>query len=94
MNNPFDVEYVEGFVEKSIGIEGLFVATYAEYFSDGLQVENDGLDVGSFRKRYVVLLLKYGEPRAQKPYASDIKDPRRPKPNSIAPDEEQLVYIE
>ncbi|KAF3677444.1 hypothetical protein FXO38_03790 [Capsicum annuum] len=34
------------------------------------------------------------EAKDQKPYASDIKDPRRPKLNSIAPDEEQLVHIE
>ncbi|PHT52507.1 hypothetical protein CQW23_06969 [Capsicum baccatum] len=55
---------------------GLFIA---EYLSDGLQVPNDGLDVGLLRKRYASLLRKYREAKAQKPYASDIKDPRRPK---------------
>ncbi|PHT30714.1 hypothetical protein CQW23_29702 [Capsicum baccatum] len=34
------------------------------------------------------------EAKAQKPYTSDIKDPRRPKTNSAAPDEEQLIHIE
>ncbi|PHU00569.1 hypothetical protein BC332_30356 [Capsicum chinense] len=33
-----------------------FVAAYAEYFSNGLQVPNDGLDVGLLCKRYVALL--------------------------------------
>ncbi|KAF3635454.1 putative protein EIN4-like [Capsicum annuum] len=33
------------------------------------------------------------EAKAQKPYTSDIKDPRRPKPNSAAPDEEQLSIL-
>ncbi|PHU27320.1 hypothetical protein BC332_05652 [Capsicum chinense] len=71
-----------------------FVAVYAEYLSDELQVPNDGLDVGLLCKRYAALLWKYGEAKAQKPYATDVKDPRRPKPNYIALDEEQLVHID
>ncbi|PHU27310.1 hypothetical protein BC332_05642 [Capsicum chinense] len=42
----------------------------------------------------LLFLWKYGEQKAQKSYASDNKDPRRAKPNSIAPDEEQLVHTE
>ncbi|KAF3648849.1 hypothetical protein FXO38_17960 [Capsicum annuum] len=72
----------------------LFVAAYAEYLSDGFQVPNDGIDAGLLRKRYDDLLWKYGEAKAQKPYASDIKDPRQPQLNSITPDEKQLVHIE
>ncbi|KAF3679073.1 putative glycerol-3-phosphate 2-O-acyltransferase 6-like [Capsicum annuum] len=67
---------------------GPFVVAYAEYLSDGLQVPNDGLDVELLRKRYAALLWKYGEAKAQKPYANNVKDPRRPKPNSVASDEE------
>ncbi|PHU29318.1 hypothetical protein BC332_01411 [Capsicum chinense] len=73
---------------------GLFVAAYAKYLSDGLQVPNYGRDAGLLRKRYAALLWKYGEAKAQKPYASDIKDPQRRKLNFAAPDEKQLVYIE
>ncbi|PHT51100.1 hypothetical protein CQW23_10847 [Capsicum baccatum] len=73
---------------------GPFVAAYADYLSDGLQVPNDRLDAELLRKRYAALLWKYGEAKAQKPYATDVKDPRRPKPNSIALDEEQLVHID
>ncbi|PHT59846.1 hypothetical protein CQW23_02209 [Capsicum baccatum] len=72
----------------------LFIASYAKYLSDGLQVPNDGLDAGLLRKRYAALLWKYEESKAQKSYANDIKDLRWPKPNFIAPDEEQLVHIE
>ncbi|PHT69109.1 hypothetical protein T459_28596 [Capsicum annuum] len=72
---------------------GPFVAAYVEYLSDGLQVPNDGLDARLLRKRYAALLWKYGEAKDQKPYATDVKDPRRPNPNSIALDEEQLVHI-
>ncbi|PHU29174.1 hypothetical protein BC332_01267 [Capsicum chinense] len=73
---------------------GPFVAAYAEYLSDGLQVPNNGLNAGLICKRYAALLWKYGEAKARKLYATDIKDPRRPKSISIALDEEQLVHID
>ncbi|KAF3676425.1 putative protein EIN4-like [Capsicum annuum] len=93
--NPFDVQYVDGISQQTIGSLdcGLFVAAYAEYLSNGLQVPNDGLDAGLLRKRYVALLWKYVEARSQNSYATDVKDPRQPKPNSIALDEEQIVHI-
>ncbi|PHU10492.1 hypothetical protein BC332_22352 [Capsicum chinense] len=90
MANLFDVQYVDEITQQTIGSlnYGPFVTAHAEYLSDGLQVPNDGLDVGLLRKIYAVLLWKYGEAKAQKSYATDVKDPRRPKPNSIALDEE------
>ncbi|PHT81839.1 hypothetical protein T459_14854 [Capsicum annuum] len=96
MGNPFDVQYFEGIAQQIIGSLdcGLFVAAYTKYLSDGLQVPNDGLDAELIHKIYVDLLWKYREAKAQKPYASDIKDPRRPKPNFVALDEEKLVHIE
>ncbi|KAF3639577.1 putative protein EIN4-like [Capsicum annuum] len=96
MANPFDVQYVDGISQQTISNLDCdpFVAAYAEYLSDGLQVPNDGLDAGLLRKRYAALLWKYGGAKAQKPYTTDVKDPRRPKLNSIALDEEQLVHID
>ncbi|PHU02797.1 hypothetical protein BC332_28048 [Capsicum chinense] len=96
MSNRFDVQYVEGISQQTIGSLdcGPFIATYAEYLSDRIQVSNDGLDVGLLQKIYSALLRKYGEAKAQKPYTSDIKDPRRSKSNLVAPDEEQLIYID
>ncbi|PHU14947.1 hypothetical protein BC332_16152 [Capsicum chinense] len=73
---------------------GPFIAAYAKYLSDGLQVPNDVIDAGLLHKRYAALLWKYGEAKAQKPYATDIKDSQRPKPNFVALDEEQLVHID
>ncbi|PHU20271.1 hypothetical protein BC332_11422 [Capsicum chinense] len=95
MANPFDVQYVDRIAQQIIGSLdcGPFVAAYAKYLSDGLEVLNDGLDAGLLHKRHAALLWKYGEVKAQKPNATDVKDPRRPKPNSIALDEEQLVHI-
>ncbi|PHU22131.1 hypothetical protein BC332_07238 [Capsicum chinense] len=69
MANPFDVQYVDGIAQQTIG--------------SLLR-----------RKRYAALLWKYGEAKTQKPYATDVKDPRRPKPNSIALDKEQFVHID
>ncbi|PHT53800.1 hypothetical protein CQW23_08262 [Capsicum baccatum] len=96
MANPFDVQYVDEIAQQIIGSLdcGPFIVAYAEYLSDGLQVPNNELDVGLLHKRYAALLWKYGEAKAQKPYATDVKDPRRPKPKSIALDEEQLVHID
>ncbi|PHT81904.1 hypothetical protein T459_14919 [Capsicum annuum] len=96
MGNPFVVQYVEGIAQQTIGSLDyvLFVAAYAEYLSDVLQVPNDGLDAGLHRKRYAALLWKYREAKAQKLYTREIKDPRRSKPNFVAPDEEQLAHIE
>ncbi|PHT39966.1 hypothetical protein CQW23_18820 [Capsicum baccatum] len=96
MGNPFDVQYIEGIAQQTIGSLdcSIFVAAYAEYLRDGLQVPNDGLDAELLCKIYAALLWKYGEAKAQKLYTSDIKDPRRPKPNFATLDEEQLVHIE
>ncbi|PHU22225.1 hypothetical protein BC332_07332 [Capsicum chinense] len=78
IDNPFDVQYVEGIAQQTIGSLncGSFVATYAEYLSDELQVPNDGLDAGLLHKIYATLLWKYGEAKGRKSYASDTKDPR------------------
>ncbi|PHU17392.1 hypothetical protein BC332_13087 [Capsicum chinense] len=95
IGNSFDVQYVEGIAQQTIGILdcGFFVAAYVEYLSDGLQVPNDGLDVGLLRKICVALLWRYGEAKAQKTYASNIKDPRRPKPNFAAPVKNNLSIL-
>ncbi|KAF3630509.1 hypothetical protein FXO38_27101 [Capsicum annuum] len=56
--NPFDVQYVDGISQQTIGSLncGSFISAYAEYLSDALQVPNDGLDAGLLRKRYFALL--------------------------------------
>ncbi|PHT40471.1 hypothetical protein CQW23_19325 [Capsicum baccatum] len=66
MTNPFDVQYVNEIVQQTIGILdcGPYVATYAEFLSDGLQVPNDGLDSELLCKRYAALLWKYGRNRS------------------------------
>ncbi|PHT30828.1 hypothetical protein CQW23_27165 [Capsicum baccatum] len=77
MANLFALQYVDRIGQQTIGSLdcGPFVSSYAEYLTDGLQVPNDGLDSVLLRKTYAALLLKYGEVKAQKPYATDVKDP-------------------
>ncbi|PHT43144.1 hypothetical protein CQW23_17169 [Capsicum baccatum] len=87
-----DWSTIEAYQDK-IGIT-IFLLPRAEYLSDGLQVPNDEIDAPLLCKRYASLLWKYREAKAQKPYARDIKDPRRSKPNFAIPDEEQLIHIE
>ncbi|PHU10432.1 hypothetical protein BC332_22292 [Capsicum chinense] len=93
--NDYSEWITDGLLKHHAGRDwGPLVATYVEYLSDGLQVPNDGLDAGLLCKIYAALLWKYGEVKAQKPYATDVKDPRQPKPNSKALDAEQLVHID
>ncbi|PHT98136.1 hypothetical protein BC332_32935 [Capsicum chinense] len=51
------------------------------------------LEIRAKRRRRVISRA-LSEQKAQKPYVSDNEDPRRAKPNSIAPDEEQLIHTE
>ncbi|PHT36142.1 hypothetical protein CQW23_23842 [Capsicum baccatum] len=87
--NPFDVEYVEGVSQQSSGSLdcSLYVATYAEYLSDGLQVPNDKINVELLRKRYATLLGNYEDVKAEKRHVSDDEDSQQPKLNFIAPNE-------
>ncbi|PHT68869.1 hypothetical protein T459_28356 [Capsicum annuum] len=96
MANPFVVKYVDGIAQQTIGSldYGPFVAAYAEYLCDRLQLPNDGLDAKLLHKIYDALLWEYREAKAQKTYASDVKDPRRLKLNSVAPNEEKIVHID
>ncbi|PHU04327.1 hypothetical protein BC332_25149 [Capsicum chinense] len=65
MANPFDVQYVEGIAQQTIGSLdcGPFGATYAEYLSDRLQVPNDGLAPDYSAKD---ILLFYGNMEKRK----------------------------
>ncbi|PHT29648.1 hypothetical protein CQW23_30760 [Capsicum baccatum] len=78
--NPFDVQYIDRISQQTIGILdcGPFIAAYAEYLSNGLQVPKDELDAGLLRKRYAALLWKYREAKAHKPKHSSEAKPWHP----------------
>ncbi|KAF3639638.1 hypothetical protein FXO38_12918 [Capsicum annuum] len=75
MDNPFDVEYIEGIAQQSSGTldYGVLVATYAEYLSDGLQVPNDRVDAELLRERYDTLLWNCESVNDQKGYVATVK---------------------
>ncbi|KAF3636137.1 hypothetical protein FXO37_25603 [Capsicum annuum] len=59
MADPFDLQYIDRISQQTIGNLDCdpFIAAYAEYLSDGLQVPNDGLDADYSTKN---MLLFYG----------------------------------
>ena len=54
---------------------GIFIAAYAEYLSDGLQVPSCGISADTLRLRYASLLWNYGILKARNGYVSDNEDP-------------------
>ncbi|KAG5615592.1 hypothetical protein H5410_015416 [Solanum commersonii] len=70
---------------------GLFVATYAEFLSDGLQVPSDRISSKTLRMRYASLLWNYGILKAQSGYVSNNEDPQRTRPKKAKIDENVVV---
>ncbi|PHU24260.1 hypothetical protein BC332_09367 [Capsicum chinense] len=62
---------------------GAFVAGYAEYLSEGMNVPSDDFEAEYHRMRYATLLRKYGIQKAQKDYVSENDDPPRPRSRNI-----------
>ena len=70
---------------------GPFVAAYAEFLSDGLQVPSDGISSETLRMRYASLLWNYGILKARSSYVSNNEDPQRPRPKKAKFDENVVV---
>ena len=70
---------------------GLFVAAYAEFLSDGLQVPSNGIISETLRMRYASLLWNYGILKARSVYVSNNEDPQRPRPKKAKFDENVVV---
>ncbi|KAM3358619.1 hypothetical protein P3S68_021552 [Capsicum galapagoense] len=93
----FDVEYVEDIAQQvSESLDcGVFVAAYAEFLSDQMQIPSSNLDAEYLRKRYATLLWNYGVKKAKKIYSSDHDDPPRPRPFYVPPtDKFNILAIE
>ncbi|KAF3619704.1 hypothetical protein FXO37_33588 [Capsicum annuum] len=59
--NSFDIRIVDGLPTQANMDCGVFVAAFAEYFLDGLQISNHLDDIDVIRIRYGVLLWDYGK---------------------------------
>ncbi|KAH0711672.1 hypothetical protein KY290_009120 [Solanum tuberosum] len=57
----------------------MFVAAFAEFLSDEINIPYDGFRGEYLRKRYATLLWKYGLDKAKAGYVSDNDDPPRLK---------------
>ncbi|KAG5616120.1 hypothetical protein H5410_015944 [Solanum commersonii] len=92
-SHPFKVRHVTGIAQQaSNSIDcGLFVAAYAEFLSDGLQVLSYGIISETLRMRYVSLLWNYGILKARSGSVSSNEDPQRPRPKKAKFDENVVV---
>ncbi|PHT53843.1 hypothetical protein CQW23_08305 [Capsicum baccatum] len=57
---------------------GVFVAGYAEYLSEEINVPSDDFEAEYHRMHYAILLRKYGIQKAKKGCVSENDDPPRP----------------
>ncbi|KAF3661368.1 hypothetical protein FXO38_11728 [Capsicum annuum] len=91
-DTPFDVEHVEDIAQQDCGV---FVAAYAEFLSDQMQIPSSNLDAEYLRKRYATLLWNDGVKKAKKIYSSDHDDPPRPRPFYVPrTDKSNILAIE
>ncbi|PHT34115.1 hypothetical protein CQW23_25915 [Capsicum baccatum] len=74
---------------------GVFVAAYAEFLSDQMQIPSSNIDAEYLRKRYATLLWNYEVKKIKKIYSSDHDDPPRQRPFYVpSTDESNIVAIE
>lgn len=92
-SHPFEVIDVTGIAQQaSNSLDcGVFVAAYAEFLSDGLQIPSDGIISQSLRLRYASLLWNYGILKARSGYVSNNEDSQRPRPKKAKFDENVVV---
>ncbi|KAG5621017.1 hypothetical protein H5410_006235 [Solanum commersonii] len=70
---------------------GVFVAAYAKFLSDGLQIPFDGIISQSLRLKYASLLWNYGILKARSGYVSNNEDSQRTRPKKAKFDENIVV---
>ncbi|KAM3396397.1 hypothetical protein P3S68_005403 [Capsicum galapagoense] len=68
MANSFDIHIVDGLLTQANMDCGVFIAAFAEYLLNGLQISNHLDDINAIRIRYDVLLWDYGK-KKQSQYA-------------------------
>ncbi|KAF3681300.1 putative protein EIN4-like [Capsicum annuum] len=73
---------------------GLFVAAYAGFLSDGLQIPSSEFNSGLDRTRYTSLLWDYGVNKASNGYISDNQDLPRSKRTFIPSENTKMIDVE
>ncbi|KAF3671641.1 hypothetical protein FXO37_07926 [Capsicum annuum] len=79
--DPFQVEYVSDIAQQeSESLDcGVFVAVYAEYLSEGLDIPSSEIDAHYHCLRYASFLCKYKSVKAGNGYFSENDDPPSPR---------------
>ncbi|KAM3395880.1 hypothetical protein P3S68_004886 [Capsicum galapagoense] len=72
---------------------GVFVAVYAEYLSEGLDIPSSEIDAHYYRLRYVSILCKYGSVKADNEYFSENDDPPRPRMKFTPKETDRVLRI-
>ncbi|KAG5629500.1 hypothetical protein H5410_001217 [Solanum commersonii] len=91
----FDVEFAQDIMqEESDSIDcGMFVAAFAKFLSDKINMSYDSFGSDYLRKRYATLLWKYGLNKTKAGYLSDNDDPPRLKSVLYPAIENELVNV-
>ncbi|KAH0667608.1 hypothetical protein KY285_028814 [Solanum tuberosum] len=93
--HSFDVEFAQDIMQQesdSLDCE-MFVAAFAEFLSDEINMSYDSFGSDYLRKRYATLLWKYGLDKAKAGYVSDNDDPPRLKSVLNSTAENELVNV-
>ncbi|PHT97361.1 hypothetical protein BC332_33723 [Capsicum chinense] len=73
---------------------GVFVAIYAEYLSERLDIPSSKIDAHYHRLRYASLLCKYGSVKADNGYFSENDDPPRPRMKFTPKETDHVLRIQ
>ncbi|KAH0632587.1 hypothetical protein KY285_035269 [Solanum tuberosum] len=93
--HSFDVEFAQDIMQQeSDSLDcGMFVAAFAEFLSDEINMSYDSFGSDYLRKRYATLLWKYGLNKTKAGYVSDNDDPPRLKSVLNPTAENELVNV-
>ncbi|KAK6796043.1 hypothetical protein RDI58_009498 [Solanum bulbocastanum] len=95
--HSFDVEFAQDIMlqESDSPDCGMFVAAFAEFLSDEINIPYDGFRGEYLHKRYATLLWNYGLNKTTMGYLSDNDDPSRLKSDltPAAENENELVNV-
>ncbi|KAH0717026.1 hypothetical protein KY285_013057 [Solanum tuberosum] len=96
LQHSFEVEFAQDIMQQqSDSLDCImYVAAYAEFLSDEINIPSTRFRSDYLRKRYATLLWKYGMDKAKAGYVSDNDDPTRPTNDYTSPAKDGLINVE
>ncbi|CAA0805807.1 Unknown protein [Striga hermonthica] len=86
-NGNIEVVMVDNLPQQNNSDCGVYVASFAEHFISGHEINKEKFDVTSFRERYAYLLYDHGKMKQDNGYVSDDESP------GSAPDEVRISLL-